>query len=811
MSKMNNIIKPENFGATVSKGHVSADKWDVKFDKDHFWVDANGMHLRDSVLKPIRDKGIASGDLNSKALEFTRVDGTKVTIDLSLIIPESTTDTFLKSVEYDNATTELVFTVGSETENKGTYRVNVSDLLPVASEGVIEGNGTTAHPLVLKVDAGSGITVTEDGVSFSGSIELEDSFGESIGYLVAKGKTCLPPPIITDEGDWVKIDYSVYPLDQFNSRGITYILTNYSSHNDVTPDDSSIGSQAQHLTDNFTWSSADLCGNTGPFLECKHGYNNSNHVYKEFRQGYVLIHKKSILPLSTVNAYYGLKRFSDRTNCEEYASTNYSVPAKATNGAYIIDGVLHLGTSFKDSTVYSTYGLHSSKEYLTPLKTSNTINKLGQTKTPINTEITSVTQTERKRIEKGMTFLVVTPSYEHNYAELADLALINQDGAFRLHSKDYITYKWVDDKGQELKPDEIIHTSTSVGHGDIEGYTYSYDQRHTKYDEVSEIDFIHTIKYVFTRSVESTQADLNRGEQPDNGVSNYNHFSPEVIKKTAMEAKNADTNLDLGSNLYISDLTTQIELVGKNTIRIVYFGNEPKPGYARFVFESIDYPSMPKFARTIPHTETIDGAKILQTSNSGDLSLVSLLYTSRVIKVTEESVYNYNTQTGSRLYYIADADPNSDKIIFKPISDIIGDENSSNWVLIQHNIAERLAYDAQQLTPSRIRDELNKLDVEATNEGYDRILFNYHRHWTHKQYEQNPSVLLDHNRRYAKVIEELGNLKISYYLDDLSLENISPPEIYVKGEHKKIENYSYVKTLEIPKAGTYIHYYEEDY
>ena len=493
---MNNIIKPENFGDTVSRGHITADKWDVKFDKEHFWSDANGMHLKDSVLKPIRDKGIVSGSLNGNTLELVKADGTKITTDLSLIVPENTNDTFLKSVTYDSTTAELVFTVGSQTEDKATYRTNVSNLLPVVSEGVIEGNGTTAHPLVLKVDANSGITVTEDGISFSGSIELEDIFGESLGYLVAKGKVRLPPPIITDEGDYLKIDYRVYPLESIRNYGISRILTAFNIYGQNTPRLSDIGVTNLISTNDITWGEADICGNVGPFKECRFGHNNK--IYQEYSEGYVRIHKKSIMPLFPISARYGIKSYSN-DNPEETARATYTVNASNVENAFIVNGRLHTPTSLYGSLSYYSYGLHSVEgNRVKFVRAITSINRAGISTDDIM-EVTEVNADTIAKVNSGMTFYMVGADNSHHFAEVSNLAVISDNDVLKLHSKDYITYEWVDEQGHKLKLDEIHRVSEHIEHGDFTGYQYNRDDVIKVRDELNQQDFTYIIKFIFTK------------------------------------------------------------------------------------------------------------------------------------------------------------------------------------------------------------------------------------------------------------------------------------------------------------------------
>lgn len=180
---MFSIIKPEDFGKTISKSEAGV--WDVKFDTEQMYNSEQGLHLKNPVLKSVRAKEIVSGSLKGNVLEYTKMDSSKLTVDLTPIVPKNTNDKFLKTVTYDRDNTKLVFTVGSKTEDKMVYRTNVSDLLTVSTDGAIQGKGNSSQPLTVKVKPSSDIKVTDDGITFSGSLELEDSFGKSIGYLVS--------------------------------------------------------------------------------------------------------------------------------------------------------------------------------------------------------------------------------------------------------------------------------------------------------------------------------------------------------------------------------------------------------------------------------------------------------------------------------------------------------------------------------------------------------------------------------------------------------------------------------------------------
>ena len=185
------VIIPDNLGKTIAKDALETGKWDVKYDSDHFeFKDGVGLHLKDSVLKPLKDADITSGALVGANLELTKVDGSKVTIPMSTLIPAAKADKFLKSVSYNKASKKLVFSVGNDLDaNVETFEVSVADLLPVVTGNGLEGDGTAENPVKLKVGAGSPLKATDAGLVLDTDnlIELVDGVGEvSLGYIIKK-------------------------------------------------------------------------------------------------------------------------------------------------------------------------------------------------------------------------------------------------------------------------------------------------------------------------------------------------------------------------------------------------------------------------------------------------------------------------------------------------------------------------------------------------------------------------------------------------------------------------------------------------
>ena len=166
MAKIN-VITPNNLGKTVQHGTLDPKKWDVKFDPTHFeFVEGKGLHLKDSVLQPLKDADIVSGSIIGSNLELNKVDGNKVLIPVGNLVPAVKADKFLKGVTYNEVSKKLVFTVGNDTDNTTqTYEVSVADLLPIVVGNGLEGNGTTTNPAKVKISSNGGLKVDATGIS----------------------------------------------------------------------------------------------------------------------------------------------------------------------------------------------------------------------------------------------------------------------------------------------------------------------------------------------------------------------------------------------------------------------------------------------------------------------------------------------------------------------------------------------------------------------------------------------------------------------------------------------------------------------
>lgn len=191
MTMQKKVIIPENLGKTIVLGALDPKKWDVKYDPDHFeFVEGKGLHLKSSVLQPLKDADVASGALVGSNLELTKNDGSKINVPLAGLIPAAKADHFLKAVEYKAAEKKIKFTVGNDLNaEESSYEIDVADLLPVVAGNGLQGNGTAASPLSIKTPANSGLKVDANGIAFDKDvlIELVDGTSEvSLGYIIPK-------------------------------------------------------------------------------------------------------------------------------------------------------------------------------------------------------------------------------------------------------------------------------------------------------------------------------------------------------------------------------------------------------------------------------------------------------------------------------------------------------------------------------------------------------------------------------------------------------------------------------------------------
>lgn len=181
MSKTN-IITPNNLGKTIKYEALASKKWDVLIDGDQFELSVNGIYLKDSVLKPLKDNDITEATVQGTTLKLKKVNGEFIEISLVDLVPAQAKDLYLQNVSYQANQKQLVFTVGDgvNPDNNLTYNVDVRDLLPVVSGNGLKGNGTSNDPLRIKTPEGSNLSVTENGIEFdkTGFIELVDAFDD---------------------------------------------------------------------------------------------------------------------------------------------------------------------------------------------------------------------------------------------------------------------------------------------------------------------------------------------------------------------------------------------------------------------------------------------------------------------------------------------------------------------------------------------------------------------------------------------------------------------------------------------------------
>lgn len=185
------VITPSNLGKTIELGALEANKWDVKLHAAHLENKPTGIGLTDSIINELKGAGLKNAELVGSELKLTKGDDTEVKVDLAPLIPAAKADHFLKSVTYEAASKELVFTVGAADTEEGqtVSRIDISDLTPVTVGNGLEGNGTAASPVKVKVGTGSPLKATTDGLVLDTDnlVELTDGTGEvSLGYLIKK-------------------------------------------------------------------------------------------------------------------------------------------------------------------------------------------------------------------------------------------------------------------------------------------------------------------------------------------------------------------------------------------------------------------------------------------------------------------------------------------------------------------------------------------------------------------------------------------------------------------------------------------------
>ena len=155
---------------------------------DSFVVDEAGKKIK---VK----KGVTGVSLTGSNLVVTLQDGTSLTTPLGSLIPAAKADIFLKSV--DRQGENLVFTTGANgnTASDQTITVAIGDLIKTKAGNGLQGEGTTASPVSIKIDPTSSgaLTVGANGLKLDANalkpiatVELVDLFGERIGYALTE-------------------------------------------------------------------------------------------------------------------------------------------------------------------------------------------------------------------------------------------------------------------------------------------------------------------------------------------------------------------------------------------------------------------------------------------------------------------------------------------------------------------------------------------------------------------------------------------------------------------------------------------------
>lgn len=138
--------------------------------------------------------------LNGSTLRFTDTAGATHDVSLASLIPASKADRFLSNVQYDNKAKKLTFTTSATGEADTTFEVNVSDLLPVVTGAGLQGDGTAANPLSVKLATDSGLVQDATGLRLenprqgvqSGAIEgknllLKDGNNQTVSTISLAG------------------------------------------------------------------------------------------------------------------------------------------------------------------------------------------------------------------------------------------------------------------------------------------------------------------------------------------------------------------------------------------------------------------------------------------------------------------------------------------------------------------------------------------------------------------------------------------------------------------------------------------------
>lgn len=143
------VVTPDDVGSTIVLGLTESNKYDVDFSKFTIPEIVTGISLSDTTLR------------------VSTIHGEK-TVDLASILPEIVVDTALSNIALND--NKLQLTVSGKGKNSTVVEVDVSDLLPVKSDGKsISGDGTEKNKLAVRIFEGDDnlIEMSSDGLKVS--------------------------------------------------------------------------------------------------------------------------------------------------------------------------------------------------------------------------------------------------------------------------------------------------------------------------------------------------------------------------------------------------------------------------------------------------------------------------------------------------------------------------------------------------------------------------------------------------------------------------------------------------------------------
>ncbi|MBS9779187.1 MAG: hypothetical protein KGV51_01035 [Moraxellaceae bacterium] len=178
------IVIPQNLGKTIKMNAIDTDKYDVNLGSDFVVNNETGAisladnaenHLTGGRLKP-----------NTTIVELTMKSGSKFNIDIGDIIPNHVADIFLSNVALNGSNLQLTVANGNGEGQDKVISVDVSDLIPVTTQGSIQGDGTTENPIKIKIKTPI-LLDTPEGLCIDKSklVKLVDTTGKvELGYLL---------------------------------------------------------------------------------------------------------------------------------------------------------------------------------------------------------------------------------------------------------------------------------------------------------------------------------------------------------------------------------------------------------------------------------------------------------------------------------------------------------------------------------------------------------------------------------------------------------------------------------------------------